>query len=73
MLGDAKQGYLGLEEVAGREKASGLTNSFHIALLKSIDSRISVLKTRYDYGTQIPKRNMPRKYLELRGVTNLWD
>lgn len=72
LLGDAKLEYLELRRIVVMEKAAGASNSCHIALLKSIDAKISLLKTRYDCGIQVPRRNMPRKYVELYGVTNLW-
>ena len=52
--------------------AKGTSSSFHQTLLKSIDSKIALLKANYDYGTQIPRKFIPRKYLLEYGVTNLW-
>lgn len=72
LLGEAKEEYLKLREVVRTEREKGITSSFHQTLLKSIDSKIAVLKTNYDYGAQIPKRHIPRKYLEEYEVTNLW-
>jgi len=40
--------------------------------LRSIDSKIALLKVNYDYGIQIPKRLIPKKYLVQYEVTNLW-
>ena len=72
LVGDAKTEYLQLQEVVRKEREKGVLSSFHQTLLRSIDSKIMVLKANYDYGTEIPKRLVPRKYLEEYNVTNLW-
>lgn len=72
LLGEAKEEYLQLQETVRREHEKGVTSSFHQTLLKSIDSKIALLKANYDYGTQIPRKLIPRKYLLEYEVTNLW-
>lgn len=72
LLKDAKVDYLKLKEIVRIEKEKWISNSFHQTLLKSIDSKIEVLKTNYDYGTQVPRKLIPKKYFELYEVTNLW-
>ena len=54
------------------ETEKGIASSFHQTLLKSIDSKIELLKANYDYGIQIPKKQIPRKYRIEYEVTNLW-
>jgi hypothetical protein len=44
LLGDAKEAYLQLEENSAEEMSKGITNSFHQTLLKSINSKIAILK-----------------------------
>lgn len=55
-----------------KEIENGVPGSLHQTLLKSIDSKIALLKTNYDYGIQIPQKLIPRKYLQEYKVTNLW-
>ena len=72
LIGEAKEEYLKLQEAARQEREKGVESSFHQALLKSIDSKIALLKANYDYGTQIPRKLIPRKYVIEYAVTNLW-
>ena len=72
LVGEAKEAYLELQETVRLEKERGVTSSFNQTLLRSIDSKIALLKVNYDYGIQIPKRLIPKKYLVQYEVTNLW-
>jgi len=72
LVGDAREEYLALQRVVQEELAKGATSSFHQTLLRSIDSKIALLKTSYDHGIQIPRKHFPRKYLQAYEVTNLW-
>ena len=72
LLGEAKEDYLKLQEIVRQEREKGVTSSFHQTLLRSIESKIALLKSNYDYGTQIPKKLVPSKYLQEYDVTNLW-
>lgn len=72
LLGDAKEEYLKLKKTVAEEKAKGISSSFNQTLLNSIDSKIKVLKEKYDYGEQIPRKQIPFKYISKYEVTNLW-
>ena len=72
LLGDAKDEYLRLKEATSEEQAKGARGTFHQTLLRSIESKIALLKEHYDCGIQIPKRQIPPKYLREYEVTNLW-
>ena len=72
LIGEAKDEYLALKGIVGAEQGRGIQSSFHQTLLRSIESKISILKERYDYGTQIPRSAIPKKYSAGYGVTNLW-
>jgi hypothetical protein len=61
-----------LQETVKQEMERGVTKSFHQILLRSIDSKIATLKTDYSYGIQIPRKQIPKKYLDDYEVTNLW-
>ncbi len=72
LVGEAKEEYLKLKETVRREKEKGVSASFHQTLLRGINAKIALLKQKCDYGTQIPRKLIPRKYVTLYGVTNLW-
>ena len=72
LLGEAKEDYLQLKARVKVELEKGVSKSFHQILLKSLEDKIALLKTNYGYGVQIPKRNIPLKYVQQYGVTNLW-
>jgi len=72
LLGEAKDDYLRLQETVKQEMAQGVTKSFHQTLLHSIDSKFALLKADYSYGIQIPRKQIPKKYLVEYEVTNLW-
>ena len=72
LLGEAKEEYLALQELVRKEQEKGVSSSFHQTLLRSIESKIALLKQNYDSGIQIPRKLIPRKYLSEYGVTNLW-
>ena len=44
LLGEAKEEYLKLQEIVRKEKEKNVSGSFHQTLLKSIDSKIVLLK-----------------------------
>src|SRR3989338_6038910 len=72
LVGEAKEEYLSLQETVRQETKNSTAGSFHQTLLNSINSKIALLKTNYDYGVQIPRKLIPKKYLQEFGVTNLW-
>ncbi len=72
LLGDAKDAYLALKGEVAEERSRGITDSFHQTLLKSIDDKVALLKSHYDFGIHIPRRNIAQKYITLYEVTNLW-
>ncbi|HZX20630.1 MAG TPA: hypothetical protein VFF13_06500 [archaeon] len=72
LLDEAKEEYLMLQETARAEKGKGIESSFNQTLLKSIDSKIELLKANYDYGVQIPRKLIPTEYIRKYGITNLW-
>jgi hypothetical protein len=49
LVGEAKEVYLKLQEIVRQGKEKGITGSFHQTLLKSIDSKIALLKANYGY------------------------
>ena len=73
LLGDAKEAYLSLEKKVKEEKAKGVNSSFNQTLSKSINDKIAILKTKYDYGDQVNRKIVARtKYARDYNVTNLF-
>lgn len=72
LLGDARDEYLQLQKMVREEREKGIRSSFHSTLLASIDSKFCILKSKYDFGAQVPKRMIQMKYRQLYEVTNLW-
>ena len=64
--------YKELNELVGEEIKKGIEKSEHQVLLKSINRAIELLKDNPFIGIQIPKRLIPKKYIEGFDVTNLW-
>jgi len=71
-IGDAKEDYLALRAAVAKESEAGVASSFHRTLLAGIDAKIVLLKQSAGFGTHIPRRLFPAKYLQGYGVTNLW-
>lgn len=72
LLGDAKEEYLKLRQIVKLEKSKGIKKSFNQTLFRGVEEKIGILKNSCDYGTQIPKKQIPKKYFEQYEVTNLW-
>ena len=73
LLGEAKDDYLELEKIVKEERSKGITSSFNQSLLKSINDKIAILKTNYDYGFQVSRKIFGRtKYVQEYDVTNLY-
>ena len=71
LVGDAKEEYLRLKEIVAGEIKNGASSSFHQTLLRSIDSKFSILTANCCYGVQLAKSHMPPKY-DKYSLTNLW-
>lgn len=61
-----------LVQTVDEEKRKGVPNSQDQQLLKSIEHKISYLKMNSQAGIAIPKKQIPREYIERYNVTNLW-
>ncbi|MCL4379620.1 MAG: hypothetical protein M1160_01115 [Candidatus Marsarchaeota archaeon] len=73
LVGEAKEAYLELEKKVKEEKANGTASSFNQTLFRSINDKIAILKTKCDYGDQIPRKIVLRtKYMRDYSVTNLF-
>lgn len=65
LIGEAKQIYLQLEELAQKDKE-------HRILLRSIHQAIEHIKQNPQYGIHIKKSQIPKYYIKNFGAKNLW-
>ncbi|MAG07571.1 hypothetical protein CMI46_02040 [Candidatus Pacearchaeota archaeon] len=64
--------YEELNQIVGNEKKNQVESSVHQSLLRSINRVRDLLKINPFAGNQLPKSRIPKKYVQLYGITNLW-
>jgi Txe/YoeB family toxin of Txe-Axe toxin-antitoxin module len=69
---EADKVYQELNKAVGEEKMKGTESSFHQTLLRSINRVKNILKQNPFAGNQIPKSQIPEKYVIKYDVGNLW-
>ncbi|MDD4188368.1 MAG: type II toxin-antitoxin system RelE/ParE family toxin [Bacilli bacterium] len=69
--GDAKEEYIKLNFIVEEEIKKGVNKSENQTLLKSIHSKIELLKNNPQAGRAVKKSLIPSKYLK-KDITNLW-
>jgi len=69
---DTDKEYKELQEQVLLEKEQGKENSFNMQLLKAISREINKLKIDPQYGTHIPRKNVPKSLVERYGTNRLW-
>src|SRR3989338_3299244 len=69
---EADKVYQELNKIVGEEKLKGIDSSFHQTLLRSINRVRDLLKQNPFAGDQVPKRQMPPKYIQKFDVDNIW-
>src|SRR3990167_4625058 len=69
---EAEEVYEELNGIVGEEKKKGVESSFHQTLLRSIERVKELLKQNPFAGDQIPKRQIPLKYIKKFDVDNAW-
>ena len=69
---EADNVYQELNKIVGEEKLKGIDSSFHQTLLRSIIRVRDLLKQNPFAGDQVPKRQMPQKYIHKFDVDNVW-
>ncbi len=69
---EADDVYKELNQIVGGEKKRGIESSFHQSLLRSINRAVELLKKNPFAGNQIPKRQIPKKYLIKYEADNVW-
>ena len=69
---EADKVYQELNKIVGEEKLKGIESSFHQTLLRSINRVKNLLKQNPFAGDQVPKRLIPKKYIQKFDVDNVW-
>lgn len=69
---EADEEYEELNQIVGEEIKKEINSSFHQTLLRSINRVKNLLKLNPFAGDQIPKRQIPKTYLDKYDVDNLW-
>ncbi|MFH0949393.1 MAG: hypothetical protein V1802_02810 [Candidatus Aenigmatarchaeota archaeon] len=69
---EARKQYEELNRIVGEEIKKGITNSIHQQLLKSIKQKTELLKINPQAGIHIPKKLIPKVYIDKYDADNLW-
>src|SRR3989344_379349 len=69
---EADKVYQELNKITGEEKLKGIESSFHQTLLRSINRVKELLKQNPFAGDQIPKKQIPLKYIKNFDIDNAW-
>lgn len=69
---DAFLFYRNLQEVVKQEKAQGKSKSFYQQLLSAIEREKEYLRQDPERGIHIKKKLIPKLYINLYGISNLW-
>jgi len=64
--------YQDLNQIVEKEKLKGIDSSFHQTLLRSIHRVRDLLKQNPFAGDQVPKRQIPLKYIQKFDAENVW-
>lgn len=64
--------YRNLQEAVKQEKEHGKETSFYQQLLNAIEREKEYLNQNPERGTHIKKKLIPKLYINLYGVNNLW-
>ena len=69
---EANAEYEELQKQVISEQQEGKQNSFNMQLLKAIEREKKNLKINPQYGTHIPRKNIPKQATQLYGTDRLW-
>jgi len=69
---EANKEYEELNKIVGEERLRGINSSFHQTLLRSINRVRDLLKKNPFAGDQVPKRQVPKKYIDKYDAENTW-
>lgn len=69
LIGNAAEEFEKLNAIVGEEQASGIQNSEHQQLLKSIKQKTELIKANPQYGASVPKAIIKKTGYD---VDNMW-
>jgi hypothetical protein len=69
---EANEVFIELNRIVGQERQKGVESSFHQTLLRSILRVRDLLKRNPFAGDQVPKRQIPEKYIDKYDAGNVW-
>lgn len=69
---EANEVYEELNKTVGEERLKGIESSIHQTLLRSINRVRDLLKQNPFAGDQVPKRQIPGKYVLNYDIDNVW-
>ena len=69
---EANEVYEELNKIVGEEKMKGINSSFHQTLLRAIHRIRDLLKENPFAGDQVPKKQIPVKYMQKYDADNVW-
>lgn len=69
---EADEQYKELNKIVGEEIKKEIKKSEHQTLLRSLERVKDLIKDNIFIGTQIPKKFIPKKYISLYGINNLF-
>ena len=69
---EANEIYQELNKIVEEEKLKEIEGSFHQTLLRSINRVSDLLKQNPFVGDQVPKRQIPGKYVQKFDADNVW-
>lgn len=72
IVGEADEAYQELNRIVGEEVQKGIKSSENQTLLRGLQRNIELLQQNVHYGIHIPKKQIPRKYVDRYSVNNLW-
>ncbi len=72
ITGRAREKFEKLNAVVENEIKKGVKKSRSQLLLRAIKQKIEILRRNPEYGIHIPKDRIPKKYVKLYDVNNLW-
>lgn len=72
MVGKTKKEFEKLLQIVKKEIENGITKSDSQNRFNGIKQKITLLRENLHSGIQIPKKQIPKEYLKLNNVDNIW-
>ena len=72
IIGKAKEDFTELNKIVGQEHLKNIRSSDYQTLLHAINQKKGFLETNPQYGTHVEKHKIPKEYIHVYEVNNLW-